>query len=96
MEAKSTSLVADELGLASPEVLGLAEKAIIELLGSASPSEKRRAAEFVVDYHRQGGLAQDKGIATKEDLDRVGKVVGEIKTFLEGSALVGASKGGST
>lgn len=81
--------------LTSEEVLTQAERAVIEIMSSTSvpAGERRRAAEFIIEHNKAIGTTDKGGVATKEDLERVGTVVGEIKAILEGLAVVGTAKG---
>ena len=68
-----------------PETLALAEKSIAEMLmGSPSDNIRLRAAELVMLKHQTGTPDTIKAMATKEDIEHLRSIIGEVKTVLEG------------
>ena len=70
--------------LDQPEVLAMAEKAILELLESSNDNTRLKAAEMIIGKHQLGGPDSKKAIATKEEIEHLRSIIGEVKEVLEG------------
>ncbi len=72
--------------LGDPDTLEAAEKALTDIIKDGKAEEARKAAEYVLDRHKEVAGVDTSKLPSKEDFERLGSVLEEIREVLERSA----------
>ena len=78
--------------LGDPSTLEAAEDALVAIIRDGKVEESRKASEYVLDRHREvAGTATEK-LPSKEDFERLGSVLEEIRDVLESGTARGLAR----